>query len=44
MFEKVLIATRGEIAVRIMRTCKQIGIVTVAVFSGADHNALHVSS
>ena len=42
MFEKVLIANRGEIAVRIMRTCKKMGICTVAVFSDIDSHALHV--
>lgn len=42
MFSKVLIANRGEIAVRIIRACKEMGIKTVAVFSLADSNALHV--
>lgn len=43
MFQKILIANRGEIAVRIIRACKEMGISTVAVFSEADKDALHVS-
>ncbi len=42
MFEKILIANRGEIACRIMHTARKMGIKTVAVFSDADRNALHV--
>ncbi len=42
MFESILIANRGEIAVRIMRTAKKMGLSTVAVYSEADTNALHV--
>jgi len=42
VFKRILIANRGEIAVRIIRTCKRIGIETVAVFSEADQRALHV--
>ena len=42
MFSKVLIANRGEIALRILRACKELGIATVAVHSQADANAMHV--
>ncbi|MBI5556814.1 MAG: acetyl-CoA carboxylase biotin carboxylase subunit [Deltaproteobacteria bacterium] len=42
MFKKILIANRGEIAVRIMRTCREMGIATVAIFSTADRKSLHV--
>src|SRR5216683_1376483 len=42
MFKKILIANRGEIAVRIMATCREMGIATVAVYSEADRAACHV--
>ncbi len=43
MFSKILIANRGEIAIRVIRACKEMGVATVAVFSQADRDALHVS-
>jgi len=42
MFKKVLIANRGEIALRVHRACKEMGISTVAIYSEADRNAMHV--
>ena len=42
MFEKILVADRGEIALRVIRTCKELGIPTVAIHSVADDNSLHI--
>src|SRR5450759_3631145 len=42
MFKKILIANRGEIALRVISACKEMGIRTVAVYSEADRNSLHV--
>eukprot|EP01034_Spumella_vulgaris_P016795 gene16795-biopygen14771 len=42
MFKKILIANRGEIACRVIKTAKKLGIATVAVYSDADRDAMHV--
>ena len=42
MFKKILIANRGEVALRILRACRELGIISVAIYSEADESAMHV--
>ena len=43
MYKKILVANRGEIAIRVIRACKELNIKTVAVYSDADKSSLHVN-